>query len=48
MGHLVFASAMEGQKKEKPYLCPLANRGYCEKSRMRCNGGYQSKGWLMA
>ena len=48
MGHMVFASAMEGQKKEKPDLCPLANRGYCEKSRMRCNGGYQSKGWLMA
>jgi len=48
MEHLRFASAVEGQKKEKPDLCPLANRGYCEKSRLGYNGGYQSEGWLMA
>lgn len=48
MEHLVFAWAVEGRGRKRPDLCPLGNRGYCEKSRAVLVGGYQAESCLVA
>lgn len=35
MEHLIFASSMKGRRRRSPDLCPLANKGYCKKARIR-------------
>lgn len=33
--HLIFASSMKGRRGRSPDLCPLGNKGYCKKARIR-------------
>lgn len=39
MQHLLFASAMKGRKRRRPDLCPMVNRDYCKKARIRIMWG---------